>query len=527
MCSTKYNLLCESHFKQDIIMNHLFYTSTAIYRSYILLLDEAERLLRNGETPIFLSCDGSLSPYCFTNVTGNKKTCKLCRLMRKQGFNALSKPVVNYSIRDLLGNDEIHYIENYSLTYHSVDDLLNITYKGVDIGYATISHYCTTTRDFTPAITTSRRKTFDGFLRTAMYLTDAVNSLLLKHPFASASLFNGRTFDTRPFLRLCVAKHIPTRTFELTDIKGEIKKVCFQDSLPQNVEMQGKLIASYWQQVPSSEKQMAYNSGQAFFENRRKGIRAGDRVFIDKQVSGKLPVDWDFNKKNIVFFGSSEDEFVAIDKAWDSRKFAKTQIDGIRRVLDLIRDYQGLYHVYLRIHPNLAGISYAYHTDLYKLEPEYPMLTVIPPTSPVSSYALLDHAEKLIVYGSTIGIEGCYWGKPVILIGPAYYEDLDACYKPKDASDLFRLLTSDLQPKDKMAAIIYGYSIMGNIGFPFYHFDLLNFWPDLILAKVIRSSKMRMKVLNWLRPITLWLVSIIQRLCYLIEKRQMEGRKRN
>jgi hypothetical protein len=502
-------------------MNHLFYTSTAIYRSYILLLDEAEILIQKGETPLFLSCDGTLSSYCFTNVTGNRNICKLCRLMRQKGMKALSKPVKNYFIRDLLNPDEINYITNCPLPYNSVDDVLDITYKGVDIGYATISHYCTTTRDFTPTITAPLRKTLDGFLRTAMFLTDAVKSLLSKHSFASASLFNGRTFDTRPFLRLCVAQHIPTRVFELADIRGITKKICFWDSLPQNVEMQGKLIMSYWQQVPASEKPLAYKIGHEFFEKRRTGIRAGDRVFIDKQVSGRLPDNWDSNKKNIVFFGSSEDEFVAIDKTWDSHKFAKTQIDGIRKVLDLIRDEQASHHVYLRIHPNLAGISYAYHTDLYKLEQEYPVLTIIPPTSPISSYSLLDHADKVIVYGSTIGIEGCYWGKPVILIGPAYYQHLDACYIPKNDADLKRLLLTELAPKSQLPAIMYGYSILGNVGTPFEHFDFSLFWLDLFLRKVVRNRETRIKILTPLLPFVQSIIRMIPTVCHKLSLRSL------
>jgi hypothetical protein len=508
-------------------MNHLFYYSTAIYRSFVLLLDEAEECIKKGETPIFLTCNGTLEPYCFTNVTGNKWTCRMCRMMRQMGMKALSQSVTPYFIQDLLSDAEIQRTIELKFDYHSAQDVYNIKYKNVDIGYGAMSHYCACTRNFSPTITSELRKTIDSFLRTSIFLTDAIENLTKKYDITSISLFNGRTFDTRPVLRKGIELGITTRTFDLVNFRP--RKECFINSIPHNVEMQSQFIRKQWEDAVAKDKERAFEIGHRFFKNRRSGIPAGDRVYITQQSAGKLPEKWDESKRNVVFFNSSEDEFAGIDAEWDSYKYCKSQMDGILKVLDLIKDEQDKFQLYVRVHPNLAGVTLPYHTDLYKLEANYPCLTVISPTSPISTYALIDHADKIIVYGSTVGIEAVYWGKPVIQIGPSYYRNLNVCYIPENDTHFKELLTRDLSPIEhgQEAALMHAYSVIGDIGLPFYHFDFLNFWPDLILAKVIRSSKMRMKVLNWLRPITLWLVSIIQRLCYLIEKRQMEGRKRS
>ncbi len=47
-------------------------------------------------------------------------------------------------------------------------------------------------------------------------------------------------------------------------------------------------------------------------------------MFTQSQEKGKLPNSWDSNRINIVFFTSSEDEFVAIGKDWDNALLRKS-----------------------------------------------------------------------------------------------------------------------------------------------------------------------------------------------------------
>jgi len=264
--------------------------------------------------------------------------------------------------------------------------------------------------------------------------------------------------------------------------------------------MQGRWIRGQWERAVAWNAAETMRIGEAFYQHRRGGIRSGDRVYIGRQQKNLLPPSWDAGKKNIVFFSSSEDEFAALDREWDANKLVPTQIGGIRTIVDALHDRQDTCQVYVRIHPNLAGVRFAYHTDLYMLEREYPNVTVISPDSPISTYALIDHADQVVVFGSTVGIEAVYWGKPVILIGPAYYRDLGACYVPKDEAELKDLLTCDLAPKDRLPAIVYGYSILGDVGLGFPCFDFLTFWPDRLLRRVIPGRALRTRILKRLMP---------------------------
>ena len=72
----------------------------------------------------------------------------------------------------------------------------------------------------------------------------------------------------------------------------------------------------------------------------------------------------------------------------------------------------------------------------------------------------LGFADKVIVFGSTMGVEACYWRKPSILIGKSWYLGLDVCHKPSTRCEIIRLINSDIKPKSKLDAIKYAYFLL-------------------------------------------------------------------
>jgi len=113
--------------------------------------------------------------------------------------------------------------------------------------------------------------------------------------------------------------------------------------------------------------------------------------------------------------------------------------------------------IYLRMHPNLRnGMEGRQVADTLKLG-RYENLTIIPPDSEISTYSLLSKSDKAVVFGSTIGAESCYWEKPCILVGRAFYEDLDTCYVPQNREQFYAYLDTDLDPKHKDGAYVYAF----------------------------------------------------------------------
>ena len=126
---------------------------------------------------------------------------------------------------------------------------------------------------------------------------------------------------------------------------------------------------------------------------------------------------------------------------------------------------------YLRVHPHMKDLSKTTSqlVDIRNLSSRFGNLYVIWPEDIVDSYALMDVCEKTITFGSTIGIEAAYWGKPSILAGQASYENFDCVYAPKTHEELVALLEKDLKPISTDSALKYGFWEVSN-GLRFEHF---------------------------------------------------------
>jgi hypothetical protein len=123
---------------------------------------------------------------------------------------------------------------------------------------------------------------------------------------------------------------------------------------------------------------------------------------------------------------------------------------------------------YVRVHPNLAHVNNSQTRALHGISREN--VAVIPAHSPVSSYALLDACEKVVVFGSTIGTEATHSGKPAILCSAAFYASLDAVYRPISHKEVIQLLGVWLPPKPITGALQYGFYLK-TFGRNFQYFE--------------------------------------------------------
>ena len=163
-----------------------------------------------------------------------------------------------------------------------------------------------------------------------------------------------------------------------------------------------------------------------------------------------MPSGWDDNNENVVVFNSSEDEFMAVGGEWESGKLFPTQYDGLKFMSEYAKSSNT--HFYLRIHPNLAGTQKSYLDLLSSLN--HRKFTVIPPESKISTYSLLFKCDKVITFGSSIGIEATYWGKPSILLGPCFYKHLNVAHMPETTDSLKHLLENEIKPIDNKLGCI-------------------------------------------------------------------------
>ena len=232
-----------------------------------------------------------------------------------------------------------------------------------------------------------------------------------------------------------------------------------------------------WEESADSQE-VRVARGKEFFERKRTNVSAGGLVYTAGQQIGTLPENWDRSKHNIVIFNSSEDEFVAVGDEYSRKAMFPDQFKGINEILTLLNDRLDI-HVYVRIHPAQRNVHYKYHQELHQLSSKYSNVTVIPATDKVSSYTLIDQASKIVVFGSTIGIEAAYWNKPVILLAGALYYYLNDIYIPSDKNELRQMLVANLPSKKSLDSIKFGHYMMTERG---YKLDKISLGRTNLLA---------------------------------------------
>ena len=339
--------------------------------------------------------------------------------------------------------------------YSSITELKSLKYRNVYVGLSILSLYFSITRDIEFDITPKIKKYFDGVISDTMNLVDSAISMIESIQPDCITIYNGRYYENRAFYDLALYYKLK---FESLEVIGGFNEpfypIKFVDCLPHDFHFFAENAKKVWKTSKLSEEEKV-KIATSFYQKRRHGIVACDKVYIGNQKEGMLPKLYE-GKKNIVIFNSSSDEIAAIGGEWDSEQLFNSQFECVKFILDVIPNDC---HVYLRIHPNLSGVNYRHHLDLYKLTDYSKQITIIPPTDEISSYALLDIADKVIVFGSTMGAEACYWGKPVILIGPSFYADLNIAYRPMHIEKIKDLLTDDLLPKEKINSLYYSFYI--------------------------------------------------------------------
>lgn len=446
----------------------VFNSSSFAHPHYGIQLDDAERLYREGHEVTFTYCDGILDS-CFMNPEANSAICRLCKFGYQHSLSKLSKGIKVIPLKKSKIQDK------YVFDYNSIDEIKNIIYRDVSVGYAILSTYISNTRNPNPIISSKSMNYFDHLINETCDLTNLIYDLIEKIRPDAISIYNGRFYENRPFFDIAKSMNL---LFISNEIIGGVVcnelfyKVSFINCLPHDIKYNCDSIKNLWNSSTEDEE-VKIRKGETFFINRRDGIPTSDRVYITNQKKGKLPLNWNVDKKNIVIFNASEDEFAAIGAEFDQISLFKSQIEGIKFMLSSINDEN--YHFYLRIHPNLKNILYNYHTDLYLFSNTFSNITIIGANEDISTYDIMDAAYKVVVFGSTMGIEACYWGKPVILLSPSLYYYLDSCYIPNSCDELIDLLkTDDLKPKNNLPAIQYGYYTMDRdvLTFKSNYFDI-------------------------------------------------------
>lgn len=446
-----------------------FECNVIVPNRFFVTLENAEIAAQQGDDVTLVYCDGTTINQCWINTVCDKKLCKICNRYRKQFFPFLSKNIKTVPYSSFFEGKWEDY-KNLTFTYQTVQDIKQIKHKEVGIGYAAFSSYITPTRNLYPLINQNFRNYFDELLRAGVIISDIVEIAFKKFKPDQVGIFNSRFIVSRPIFDLCQTHGLDVMVYETSgNIVNNRRLTYFENHETQNVDHITLLIEKIWssQFLP---KEVKIDQAKKFFENRRNAIQAGDKVYVSEQKQGLLPDNWDNTKHNIVIFNSSEDENASLGEEFEQNLF-ETQYEALRFIFEKYKDLQDT-HFYLRVHPNLKDVNYAYHLKLYDFEKISDNITIIPANSPISTYGMLDAADKIIVFGSTTGLEAVYWGKPVILLARCIYSLLDITHNPISTEEMDQMIKDKNLPKKPAEnAIKAAYYLINEENRPFSFFS--------------------------------------------------------
>lgn len=435
----------------------IYSVSPLLAHAFGVLMDEAEIYLRRGYEVNFVYCDGVLKR-CSANLFGSRLVCSHCKMLNKLFLGRRSKSIKKIPLSCFCKDS---YTVSNKWKYDNVAAIKEIRYKDAEIGYSCLSVYIDKTRNLDPLVNTSFTRFFDCLLDSAKIAVDVLNDLIVALKPNIVMSFNARQFDNNPLLTITKRLSIEYNCVELylSDENGVRYKEYYGNNLPHNYQKWRDNIYDAWERSRLTDEEKTKIGCNFFYRRRNKEYTGDVSIYIEDQQKGLLPENIDFRKCNIAFFNSSEDELAALGKDFSSKNVFSSQLNGIKSILQQFQFNEEV-HFYLRIHPNLANIRYSYHSDLLNLGKDFSNITIIPSTSLIDSYALMEAVNKVIVFSSSMGVESLFWGKPVIVLGNTFYYALEGLYKPTNPDECYSYVAKEIKPTSRLDAIKYGYYLM-------------------------------------------------------------------
>jgi hypothetical protein len=465
----------------------VFTTHPLFQRHFATELERIQQHLNAGDRVTVLVCDAELLA-CETNNYHEPAQCALCIKSRDTGLALLDRKntgdltvrpfyAITADARQRLAQ-ELHSVRTQ---FESIADMEAYTIEEFDLGKAAlssiISYVMDNNLDLVRHNDLVRRYILSGLMsyRSVQAFLDEASER--GERVDRFYIFNGRMTNVRGVLRACESRKVEFFVHEAA--AGDSTYSLFENRMPHDIAYMTRCIQEHWQNALQQRTEAERHAlAEEWFVRRARGIKVNGYSFVEQQQQGLLPSDWNPHKRNIVIFNSADFEFIMVSEEYKHHIY-QTQLDGIERI---VRDLQPFaeYHLYLRIHPNLANVP----NELAPLLAlKAPNLTTLTPTDVVSTYAMMQEADKIVTFGSTVGIEAPFWDKPSILGGRAVYQQLGATYNPDSHEELTGLLlTEGLPPKDKLGSLMYGY-FYNTFGIPFRHYQGENFFAGTFNGK--------------------------------------------
>ena len=367
----------------------------------------------------------------------HRKVNNLRRLLSVQAVGQIDEPRLPDSSCRAAANFAKHRVA-------TLDDLKNLSYKGAPLGRGVASSLISRTGDPEPN-PRAFRDLISRYLGASALVFEASYLLIRHHRPKTVLVFNGRFACVQPIveaakqLQVGCLFHERGATFERYEIF---------DKPVDDIVYARQCIRNAWDRAGTDRGEL----GRSFFYRRRNGDGIGWTSYTDGQERGLvLPRG---ASRRLVYFSSSDDEYAACGDLvehplFDSQKHAvHFLIDWVGRQTEI--------ELVIRVHPNVQERSVRERGWWNSLTGAN--IRLESSAARTDSYALAESADTVLTYGSTMGVEASFLGKPVILLGDSAYRGFGCVYEPKTLDNLQALLAqAALPPMPQETCIPLGY----------------------------------------------------------------------
>lgn len=268
------------------------------------------------------------------------------------------------------------------------------------------------------------------------------------HHFAKTGLydaiviFNGRFATVRGAVLAASKSGIPVYYHE----RGNSKEYFFLEGhQPHDRIKIQQDIRNYWNRCDSH---IARSMAESFYWSKRIGNDKAWTSFKERMQPGHASALIQAAKARsktgmvVSFFSSSEDEYVSIANTFTQSQFEwKSQDKAFMALAESVLRHG--HSLIIRNHPHLQHKSQNERLkwDSLKFIRDIEGINLIDSASSVDTHELIDLSDLVVTYGSTVGIEAVFWGRPSITLRDSFYDEIGATvYKPKSIKELDSLI---------------------------------------------------------------------------------------
>lgn len=402
-----------------------------------------------GDDVFVLSCDGALTS-CPANTYHKKYLCRSC----KAQTNYTMKKILRGQTKDI----RLKLRENsINLPYFStLEGLKHFSLYDVPFGELVVSQLVDDARDCYITIEDILPRV-ESLLQNSIALYTEARKIIRESGAELVYVWNGRRCSDGP---VCYAARDEDVTYNVYIAGGKKNTYLTMPALKvhglvENKKLMEELFADSVKQ--KGIKNIEEDARLFYSINKNGGGDFPGFTHYGSNFTESIILKKDDLKKKVVIFPSSFWECYGMSEYSRNDDLFPNHYHAIKKILNDERVYAGN-SLFVRWHPNLKTCGENERKVIDEIIQKTSENTVhFAPESTINSYDLIDSADVVVTFGSTVGIEANYYGKPSIMLGHALYEDSGACYTPKSHEEFITLINSELMPLPKTGALKYGY----------------------------------------------------------------------